>query len=208
MYQIQFSNDGSKLFCVDYTNNNIDQFDLSSPWDMTSATYFTQYSVSGQSTSATTFLAFNADGSKMYAGGTTTDTIYEYDLPTSFVLTGASYSGNSYAITANPYNIQTTYDANYVYFYHSTGSVWYQHRIPGTFLYTFEFEAQSSAPLTLSVKEKSESVSYPDAIDNYTEPITVNYSEAAGRGRYLKFGISSPKNMNITQVKFDLWKEV
>lgn len=92
---LRISTDGTRMFTVDHIANNVFQYSLSTPFDLSTAVYSgTSFSIGTQATVAIS-LEFSNDGSKMYVGDNTTSAIYEYDLPTPWSLTGASYSGNS-----------------------------------------------------------------------------------------------------------------
>ena len=80
--EIFFKPDGTKMYVVGTTGDDVNEYDLSTPWDITSAVYLHLFSVAGQETNPTG-LFFKPDGTKMYVVGTTNDTIFEYDLDTT-----------------------------------------------------------------------------------------------------------------------------
>ena len=89
-----FKSDGTKMYLLGNSTDTVFQYSLSTPWDVTTASYDNiSFLVSSQD-SVPLALAFKSDGTKMYMGGDTTDTIYEYSLPTPWVLTGATLIGS------------------------------------------------------------------------------------------------------------------
>lgn len=70
-------------------------------WDgnLASVTADGSFDFSSQDTGATK-LTFNADGTKMYVPGTSTDSIYQYSLSTAFDISTASYDSISKSVSA------------------------------------------------------------------------------------------------------------
>lgn len=75
-----FSDDGTRLYFVGMSNDRIYQREMSTAWDVTTATGTTFLSVGSEDT-VPRGLAFSADGTKAYIVGDTNNTIYQYDLP-------------------------------------------------------------------------------------------------------------------------------
>jgi hypothetical protein len=90
---IAFNNDGSKMFIVGYTGDDVNEYDLSSGFDISTAVYSQNFSVSAQDTTPTG-IAFNNDGTKMFIVGYTGDDVNEYDLSSGFDISTAVYSQN------------------------------------------------------------------------------------------------------------------
>ena len=73
-----FSSNGLKLFVVGAVQDTVFQYDLSTAFDLNTASYAgISFSISGQVTDPIGF-AFNADGTKMYAVNFGTDTVFQY----------------------------------------------------------------------------------------------------------------------------------
>jgi len=90
---IAFNNDGTKMFVVGNTGNDINVYTLSIGFDLTSTVTFndingdgTGFDISGQDT-APRGLTFNNDGTKMFVAGNIGDDINEYTLSIGFDLT-------------------------------------------------------------------------------------------------------------------------
>ena len=79
---LKFSSDGSKMYVIGSTTDSVYEYKLSTEWDISTATYYTSYSIAGYET-APTDIAFKYDGSVMYVIGTTGDDITEFNLDSS-----------------------------------------------------------------------------------------------------------------------------
>lgn len=90
---IFFSNDGTKLFTTGITNDSVYRYDLSTPWDITTATYNQSVSINTQEP-AVKDVHFKPDGTKMFIIGSSSDDIHEYTLSTAWDLSTVSYSNN------------------------------------------------------------------------------------------------------------------
>ena len=92
MHGLFFKPDGTKMFITNLDAVGVEEFDLSTAWDITSATYSSnKFSVSSQDSSPRG-LWFKPEGDKMYVGGITNDRIYEYDLSTAWDVTSATFN--------------------------------------------------------------------------------------------------------------------
>jgi len=85
-----FKADGLKMYTIGFTGDTVDEYDLSSAWNVTTAVYLQEISVAARETSPTG-LFFKPDGLKMYTCGTTGDSVDEYDLSTAWNVTTAVY---------------------------------------------------------------------------------------------------------------------
>ena len=89
---IAFNNDGTKMFVVGDNDNDINEYTLSTGFDVSSASFVdgngdgTGFDISGQDT-APRGLTFNNDGTKMFVAGNIGNDINEYTLSIGFDLT-------------------------------------------------------------------------------------------------------------------------
>src|SRR6056300_1952359 len=95
---IAFNTDGTKMFVVGITSDNVNEYDLTTGFDVSTATYSQSFSVNAQEANPRG-LEFNTDGTKMFIVGNTADTVFEYDLTTGFDVSTASYS-QSFSVSA------------------------------------------------------------------------------------------------------------
>jgi hypothetical protein len=96
---IIFNNDGTKMYTVGNTTDDVLQYSLSTAFDLSTASYDSvSFNVASQD--ATPYdLKFNADGTKMYMIGST-DTVHQYTLSTAFNVGTASYDSVSFSFNA------------------------------------------------------------------------------------------------------------
>lgn len=97
---MRFSPDGTKLFISGYQNDGIKSWTLSTPFNITTASYDGVLFSTASQDAAPGGIAFSPDGTKMYVAGLVTDTIYQYSLATAFSLVGASYDNISFSPAA------------------------------------------------------------------------------------------------------------
>jgi DNA-binding beta-propeller fold protein YncE len=88
---LAFKADGTAMYVTGTSGDDVNEYSLSTAWDVSSASYVRNFSVSGQ-TASPKGLFFKSDGTKMYvAGGGSTQEIIEYDLSTAWNVSTASY---------------------------------------------------------------------------------------------------------------------
>ena len=81
---VAFNNDGTKMFVVGANNEEVDEFILSTGFDLSSTiTYVGAFSVSTQD-STPTGVTFNNDGTKMFVVGSGSDNVNEYTFSCAF----------------------------------------------------------------------------------------------------------------------------
>lgn len=88
---IFFKPDGTKLYVIGSTGDDVNEYDLSTAWDISTSVFLQKFSVSAQDT-VTTGIFFKPDGTIMYVCGTSADWVYEYDLSTAWDVSTASVS--------------------------------------------------------------------------------------------------------------------
>jgi 6-phosphogluconolactonase (cycloisomerase 2 family) len=110
---LAFSDDGSKMYILGSTNDRIFQYTLSTPWDVSTATYASKFlSVAAQENSPLA-MVFSVDGKKVLVVGSTNDTVYQYTLSTSWDISTATYDNKSLNIgaqEATPHSIALSTD--------------------------------------------------------------------------------------------------
>jgi sugar lactone lactonase YvrE len=86
---IFFRSDGTKMYIVGGTGDDINEYNLSTGWDLTTASYSQNFSVATQ-TAFPNGVSFKYDGTKMYVGGN--NSVWEYALSTAWDISTASLS--------------------------------------------------------------------------------------------------------------------
>lgn len=85
-----FKPDGTKMYVLGNTGDDVNEYDLSTAWDVSTASYVQNFSVSGQETVPSSIF-FKPDGTKMYVIGSSSDNVNEYDLSVAWNIATASY---------------------------------------------------------------------------------------------------------------------
>ena len=94
---LAFNNDGTKMFVVGDTGNDINEYTLTTPFDVSTSIFRdingdgTGFDVSAQDT-VPQFIKFNNDGTKMFVIGNTGADINAYTLSTGFDLSTATFN--------------------------------------------------------------------------------------------------------------------
>jgi len=101
---IFFKPDGSKMYVLGATGDDVNEYDLSVAWDISTASYVQNFSVASQETFPVS-LFFNPDGTEMYVLGDIGDAIYEYNLSSAWDISTASYV-RSFSVAAQETNAQ------------------------------------------------------------------------------------------------------
>ena len=87
---VAFNSTGTKMFIVGEDGNDVNEYTLSTGFNVSTASYSQNFSVSSQDTSPRD-LAFNADGTKMFIAGRSGNAIYEYTLSTGYDVSTSSF---------------------------------------------------------------------------------------------------------------------
>lgn len=116
-YGIFFHPDGDKMYIHGRGYDGIHQYNLSTAWDISTASFSQQTSTSAQDT-LTLEIFFKPDGTKMYLCGLTSGYIYEYTLSTAWDISTLSYSqflNVSSLAAGGPYGIAFKDDGTKMY---------------------------------------------------------------------------------------------
>ena len=143
-----FKADGTKMYVTGWSGADVNEYDLSTAWDVSTATYLQNFSVSAQET-APSDLFFKPDGTKMYVVGSSGDEVNEYDLSTAWDVSTASYL-QLFSVAAQdttPYGLFFKPDGSKMYVVGQTGDTVYEYILGG-----FNVGAQENAVHGLSFK--------------------------------------------------------
>jgi hypothetical protein len=101
---LHFNSNGTKVFIVGTGSTDVLQYNLSTAYDISTATYSgLSFDISNQTLNPVG-LTFNPTGLKMYVTAVVTDAIFEYTLTTGFDITTASYTNNSFSFASQDGN--------------------------------------------------------------------------------------------------------
>jgi len=91
---ICFANSGTKMYMLGDDNNRFYEYTLSTAWDLSTASYIRNNSVSNQA-SQPRACWMSEDGTKVLVTDNNGGTIYEYSLGTPYNVAGFTYTGNT-----------------------------------------------------------------------------------------------------------------
>lgn len=113
-----FNPDGTKLFVVGQNTDDVEQYSLSTAFDISTASYDSVNLSIGAQESVPTGIAFNPEGTKMYITGTSGDDINQYSLSTGFDLSTASFDNITFSVStedAAPHGLAFNNDGTKMY---------------------------------------------------------------------------------------------
>ena len=91
---LAFNDDGTKMFVLGCVSDNVNEYTLSTGFDVSTSSFVDSFDISGQE-NCPQGLAFNADGTKMFVIGFSGDDVNEYTLSCGFQVTTSSSCGSS-----------------------------------------------------------------------------------------------------------------
>ena len=97
-FSLFMRDDGLKLYFVGTTNDSVYQYDLTTPYQLSTATYIGLFAF-GTTVVDPTSVSFSPDGTKMLVLGNAADTIYSYTLSTPWLVSTAVYDSVSFSVT-------------------------------------------------------------------------------------------------------------
>jgi len=112
-YGFFFKPDGTKFYTTDFSNNAVYQYDLSTAWDITTATY----SSNSLSVTQAIELHFRSDGLRLMVIDDG-DTVKQYSLSTAWDLSTASYDNKSFSVSGQDTSV-------YSFFFKDDGTKMY-----------------------------------------------------------------------------------
>ena len=92
---IHFKPDGLKMYIAGFVDDEVNEYDLSTAWDISTASFTQVFSLASQDNTIYSFF-FKSDGTKMYAVGNQYDKVYEYALTTAWDISTASFTQDFY----------------------------------------------------------------------------------------------------------------
>ncbi len=100
---IAFNNDGSKLYVVGQVSDAVNEYDLATPFQVSSATFLgvSETLLVRSEESRVEGMAFSNDGNRLFIVGSSQETIFAYDLLIPFDVSTASYEGIDKSLVLN-----------------------------------------------------------------------------------------------------------
>ena len=92
------SPDGLNMYVNGTTGDDVNQYTLSTAWDISTASYVRTFSTAAQDLTPNDIF-FKPDGLSMYIMGLANDTVFQYTLSSAFDISTASYASKSFSVT-------------------------------------------------------------------------------------------------------------
>ena len=120
---VYFKPDGTKMYIIGYSGDEINEYNLSTAWDVSTASASQVFSISSQSTTPRGFY-FKPDGTKFYTTGSTGDDVDEYNMSTAWDISTASYVQNFSVATQDnsPFAVHFSKDGTKMFVLGGAGS--------------------------------------------------------------------------------------
>jgi DNA-binding beta-propeller fold protein YncE len=157
---IFFKPDGTQMYVVGSTGDDVNEYSLSTAWDVSTASYVRNFSLSAQETYPTGIF-FKSDGTKMYVVGRSGDDVNEYNLSTAWNVSTVSYVQN-FSVAAQetyPQDIFFKPDGTQMYVIGSSGDAVYEYSLStdwdvstASYVQNFSVAAQMNFPTGLQFK--------------------------------------------------------
>jgi 6-phosphogluconolactonase (cycloisomerase 2 family) len=194
IYSVDFKPDGTKMYALDLVGDVIYQYSLSTPWDVSTASYDSK-SLSAASQDTTTRAArLSSDGTKVYVMGDTNNTIYQYTLSTAWDLSTGSYASKSFSVASQsttPMDIAFKPDGTAFYLASQVGSV-ADAVVQYTLSTAWDVSTASYSSKSLSINSQETSITCCDiSEDGYTVIASGNVTDTV-----FKYTLSTAWDLN------------
>ena len=129
---VLFNDDGTKMYIIGFSGDDINQYSLSTAFDISSASFDSvTFSVSSQDT-IPRGLAFNGNGTKFYVVGNSNTSIFQYSCSTAYDMSTASYDSVSFSVnsqTTSPQDVLFNTDGTKMFVLGQTSNIVYQYTL-------------------------------------------------------------------------------
>jgi DNA-binding beta-propeller fold protein YncE len=170
---IQFKDDGTSLYVLDRNLDDVFQYDLTTAWDVSTASYASKSMDATSQDTAPRGMYFKPDGTRVYIAGDTNNSIYQYALSTAWdISTGSFETGKSFSV-----NTQTTYPCG-VYINSNGDKMWVASTTDG---YIYQYSLSTAWDVSTA---SYDSVSF-DASTQVTTGLHDLYFKSDGSKMYL-----------------------
>lgn len=208
---LYFSSDGTKMYVLGNAGDDVNEYSLSTPWAVNTATFTTNFVVSAQETTPLG-LTFKPDGTAMYIVGSTNDAVYQYTLSTPWSIATASYASKSFSVGTQdtaPQAIEFSSDGTKMYIVGDTDNDVNEYTLStawdvttASFVTSFSVAAYETAPQGIAFNSAGTKMfivgsTFARLVEyNLATPWSIatatfsNFSVISNLGTYLTLGIS------------------
>jgi len=154
---IFFKSDGTEMYIIGTTGDDVNQYTLSTAWDVTTATFTRVSATVGETNPSGVF--FKPDGTVMYITGTTNDTVREFSVSTAWDVSTITFV-RDFSVGAQdtgPNDLWFKPDGTKMYFVGSTNDRVYEYNLStawnvstAVFLQFFSVGSQDTTPASVN----------------------------------------------------------
>lgn len=170
-----FSPDGLNMYVNGTTGDDVNQYTLSTAFNVSTASFVRLFSTSAQD-SAPADIFFKPDGLSMFIMGGTNDTVFQYTLSSAFDISTASYASKSFSVTSqdtSPNGLWFKPDGTVMYVVGSTNDTVFQYTL-GT---AWDVSTASYASISFSVASQE---TVPNQVNLSADGLTMWITGATG----------------------------
>lgn len=161
---ICFSTDGTRLFYVGSSNDQIHRYNLTTAWDLTTASYSTDYFSFSSQTTIPTGICWSPDGMKLYMCEGQYCYVLRYDATSAFDVNGLSYDVNQYLGPTTAYDtalegVAISADGTKIFVVGQSSDKVHEYSLPTAYSLTsaayvqaFDVSSQTNAPTSVIFK--------------------------------------------------------
>ena len=167
-----FSPDGLNMYVNGSTGDDVNQYTLSTAFNVSTASFVRLFSTSSQD-SAPLDIFFKPDGLSMFIMGNTNDTVFQYTLSSAFNISTASYASKSFSVTtqeSNPQGLWFKPDGTVMYVIGSSADTVFQYNL-GT---AWDVSTASYASISFPVTQETSPTQVNLSADGSTMWVTGN----------------------------------
>ena len=149
------SPDGLNMYVNGTTGDDVNQYTLSTAWNVSTATYVRVFSTSAQD-SVPTDIFFKPDGLSMFILGDSNNTVFQYTLSSAFDISTATYASKSFSVNTqetSPQGLWFKPDGTVMYVIGTTSDTVFQYTL-GT---AWDVSTASYANISFSVNSQETS---------------------------------------------------
>jgi DNA-binding beta-propeller fold protein YncE len=179
-----FKPDGTKMFVIGITGDDVNEYDLSTAWNVSTASFVRVSAAVGEATPAG--LWFKDDGTKMYVTGQTNDTVREFTLSTAWNVSTISFSKlRSIGFETAPTGVTFKDDGTELYVLGNTKDTVYEIQLDtawdvGTTKGFIYVEATEAAPRGIQINSDGTLLYLAGSSDNNIRKYTLSTSYELG----------------------------
>ena len=191
------NDDGTKAYVAGGINSTIYEYDLSTAYDISTASYNSvSFSVASQEVLPTGFF-FKPDGTKFWICGQVTDAVYQYSLSTSWDLSTASFDSVTFSVATEdtaPQSLFFKSDGTKMYVTGRDGDAVYQYTLStawdlSTASYdsvSFDVSSQDGLPTAVFFKDDGTKMYIGGDTNNTIYQYSTEFTLTAGQSHFVQ----------------------